>query len=351
MAVLFIAGFEEDDWSRVFSSYSIWASTTTKPRTGARGLEGATFGWPGWDTGLLSGSSSSVTCGMAVWIPPSNSGVLGSAKIFQYINAAGVNLANCILIANDGSFHIYGDANTEVASSGVGTKIAYGAWNYIEFAAYCPSYPTASHCSLWLNGEIIIDTDYPTMNSDPSYNGPIVRVVSGGYGNWHLGNTGSATVDHRPYIDDLYIRTGMTPYGDCGVYRMHITGTGTSTAWAPVGDTPNWKCVDDVDPDDNTTYVESNTLNQKDYYALENVTVSGTIHAVAATIRGTKTANGTRAVRLFIKSGSETNGRTLYLPLDGYKTDFHSVFETKPAGGAWDQSALDALEVGIELTV
>lgn len=340
MALLFMSGFEEEDWSIVFATVSGFTVSTDKPRTGTRSIMGNGI----WDTGLLSGSSTQMTAGIAIWIPPVASSWHASSILFKMLNGSGQLLAEFQVNSLNGSVRWVNDIGAQQQWSGPGVRLAYGAWNFVEAAFDSGSYPTGS-CKAWLNGESVIDGSFTRYNN---YDGTITQVREPG---WGIGNSADVDLDQRPYLDDLYIRTGMIPYGDTGILRMHVTGAGSATTWTATGSATNWQCVDDVNPDDDTTYVYSSVVGAKDLYALENVTITGDIYAVAMTIRGKKTSSGTRAVRALIKSTSEANGRTLYLPSSGYKTDFHSVFETKPTGGVWTQAALDALEAGIELTV
>jgi len=65
---------------------------------------------------------------------------------------------------------------------------------------------------------------------------------------------------------------------------LHPNGNGHTTygGWTPQGDTPNWKCVDEITPDNDATYnyVENPNPGRQECYELENTTANGTINNV-----------------------------------------------------------------------
>jgi hypothetical protein len=134
-------------------------------------------------------------------------------------------------------------------------------------------------------------------------------------------------------------------------------GVGTTTQLTAVGDTPNWKCVDEETADDDTTYVyrvESGfyTSSKYDTYAIQNHSLgSGTINSVTIYIRckmsgspysthWAKTAIRTHDTNYY---GSQNNLGTSYV-------NYNTQYTTNPyTGSAWTWDEVDAMEAGVQL--
>lgn len=93
-------------------------------------------------------------------------------------------------------------------------------------------------------------------------------------------NRVGSVVTYNDYFYDFYSTHADSPPFDelffsnnyiVGVLRPN--GAGSFSDLTPVGDTPNWKCVDEVTHDDDTTYVKVNnsTTHQHDTYAFSNL--------------------------------------------------------------------------------
>jgi len=79
----------------------------------------------------------------------------------------------------------------------------------------------------------------------------------------------------------------LTTTGGPGTETLRPNGAGTTTQLTPVGDTPNWECVDEETADDDTTYVKNTEATWKtDTYAMQNHSVgSGDIEQVIVYVR------------------------------------------------------------------
>jgi hypothetical protein len=182
-------------------------------------------------------------------------------------------------------------------------------------------------------------------------------------------NAGNASVDRiRPqttswvsgaasFFDDLVIwdTTGGAPtndfLGDIRVEALFPNGNGNSSQW--VGNdgnsTDNYLLVDETAPNSDTDYVESSTVGNKDTYAYGNLTpTTGTVYGVQINPFAKKTDAGARSIVSVARhSGSETDGPVKTLNSTyGYLPD---IRETKPGGGAWSISDINAAEFGIKV--
>lgn len=175
---------------------------------------------------------------------------------------------------------------------------------------------------------------------------------------WGANTVFACIGQHNWYFDDLYVCdvTGSVNndfLGDCKVECLFPNGNGNSSQFdgSDGNTTDNYLLVDETAPDDDTTYVESSDVGDKDTYAYGNlVTVAGEVKGVQAVPYAKK--NDAGPVRSIVSvartSGSETDstdkvmtGAYLYYP---------DIRETKPGGGAWTIADVNASEFGVKVT-
>jgi hypothetical protein len=156
-------------------------------------------------------------------------------------------------------------------------------------------------------------------------------------------------------FDDIYICDGTGGsnndfLGDCKVETLVPTGAGNSTQWAPSTGS-NWQNVDDATPNGDTDYNSDGTVSDKDTYAMSNlVTTSGTVYGVQSIVSAKKDDAGSRSIHAVVRSGSsETNGSDVTMTASYVQKQ--DVFETKPGGGTWSISDVNAMEAGVAVAV
>jgi hypothetical protein len=155
-------------------------------------------------------------------------------------------------------------------------------------------------------------------------------------------------------IDDLYVcdasgATNNTFLGPVTVYTLVPNGAGATTQFTPTGAASNWDCVNEIGGPDTTTYVASSTTGHIDYYAVEDIPGTVTaVHGVLVHARSMKTDNGARAEKIRCKVGANiTTGPSVQVSLNTYANS-SIVLNTQPDGSAWDETAAEAMEIGIE---
>lgn len=130
---------------------------------------------------------------------------------------------------------------------------------------------------------------------------------------------------------------------------LRPNGVGTNSENTPVGDTPNWECVDEETADDDTTYVyKGNSGWARDTYAMQDHSVgSGTINKVTVYIRCKEVTIGYG--RTVIRTGgSEYEGAVK--ALTGAWLEYNTEYATNPkTGSPWTWAEVDALEAGVDL--
>jgi hypothetical protein len=228
-------------------------------------------------------------------------------------------------------------AGTQLGSDGTATLMT-GQFYYIEFKATI--HDSTGTIDVKVNG--VSDISLTGQDTRNGGNASINQVV--------LGNDqGGASVTINSDYDDFYVADDFL--GELRGFYSAPNGNGNSSqlVGSDGNSTDNYLLTDDASPDDDTTYVESSTTDQKDTYAMTNLpSTASTVHAVMVVANARKDDAGSRSIALVARSGSnETDSpdKTLNTTY-GY---FEHAFTTKPGGGAWSSSDVDAMEIGVKV--
>lgn len=152
------------------------------------------------------------------------------------------------------------------------------------------------------------------------------------------------------YVDELSAEVDAAPPSKRFMYARP-NAAGADSEWTPIGDTPNFECVDDTGvPDDETTYVKALEAGLLDTYNVESITlpVDHVIRAVIPIAIARKTDSGTDAtLKLHSYDGAtyqSSAAKTL-------SVSYGSVWERQPLqpdGSAWNEADFAAMQFGIE---
>lgn len=166
------------------------------------------------------------------------------------------------------------------------------------------------------------------------------------------GGAGGASNDD---FDDLYILdgTGAAPnnayWGNTQIECIVPTGAGNYAEWTTLFGAPtHWQAEDEVPPDEDTSYVESAVLDQRDTYNFLNLgVVSATINGIQVLTRARTTLAGVANIaRLYRQAGADYQGADVVLQTSyNYQRE---VIELDPAAGpgAWVVAAVNSAEFG-----
>ena len=126
---------------------------------------------------------------------------------------------------------------------------------------------------------------------------------------------------------------------------------GDITQLIPVGDAPNWKCVDDIVPDENTTFVRVDLVG--DLYDLYNIpnhtTEVGVITNVCVFARVRTGGGNTSFHQIKIKTQATEYVGTYRTATSGWAT-YSDNWDINPNTlVAWTWADIDALQIGIRL--
>lgn len=139
--------------------------------------------------------------------------------------------------------------------------------------------------------------------------------------------------------------------GDLRVDSYLPNADGDTVTMTPSTGTTHYTLVDEV-PASATDYVTGDAAGEKDLFMMGNMGHTPTVvHAVIPAANMVKTDAGLRETTLVVKSGGvEYDGSSIALGTSAVK--YTRVLERNPNGDvAWTKSSVDALQVGVKVTV
>lgn len=154
------------------------------------------------------------------------------------------------------------------------------------------------------------------------------------------------------YMDDLAINdtaggVNDTWIGRGGIYMVKPQdATGTYDEFTPTPAVDNYANVDEIPPDDDVSYVESNVVDIRDAYTMTNlVPVAGTISAVKWLCRAKLAAAGIGGVKyLMVQAGVDYTGADKVL--DASYRNVEEILDVSPSTAAWTVAIVNAIEAG-----
>lgn len=317
---------------------------TTNPRTGTTCLR-VTQNGPSSNIArrVLGGAKTTVGLGMAVWIPnlpPGNN----EQKFFSWQDAA--NATQLVLfLQSTGVLELKRGGNVSLGVTSTPVIVA-GAYQHVECIAFFSQTVGTFECRV--NGVTVlslsgIDTVASSLVECSQVN------ICGSF-------TGSGFSSTDCYVDDVFA------YDDTGSYNNTFIGdrrvltlfpnANTSTAdWTPVGAATGYECIDEANPDDDTTYITAGTTGLASQFGLQNLPAGiSVVSAVVMVERARKTEAGTANTKVSLVSGASTAAGA-DKPLTEVYTYRQDVFQIDPATAApFTAAAVDALQLKVERT-
>jgi hypothetical protein len=264
----------------------------------------------------------------------------GPAPIMAVLDGTSIQID--VRLTNDGVLTVTRNGTTLTASSaGI---IAPTITNYIELKT---TIGNAGSYELRVNGVAVASgTGVDTQNT-ANATANVIRLGSA---------TSTALFTNADY-DDLYIcdGTGSTNndfLGDTRVDCFFANGNGNTSqlVGSDSNSTDNYLLVDETSVNDDTDYVQSATVSEKDTYAFANMTHSpSAIYGIQINMQANKTDSGLRSIQSVIRSGgSDTDGTAR--PMASSYNNYVQISETDPATAvAWTSSGFDAAEFGAKV--
>ena len=273
--------------------------------------------------------------GFAIRFPLS----MGSYNDLVYWRENGAAV-NHVTVSVDGSGYIVVKRDTTVLATSTSSLFMIGSWYYLEIKVVI--HDTTGSV------EVRVDT-VPVAFSASLTN---VDTRNGGTGNVNYVMLNGHFNDI--WFDDLYVcdDSGSVNNNFLGICAVETllpqTGAGTHQDFTPSTGTDHGAMVDEIPPDDDATYNASTTVGHQDSYNYPSLALTGTILGLQASIFPRKTDVGARTVAPIVRTGGTTTPGATVAPLTIYKY-FPQMWESKPAGGAWTEAEINALEVGMKI--
>jgi len=289
----------------------------------------------GWAHKLMPGAYATLIMGFAFW-PNSNGDANAYFAEFFESDAThlslGFNASNQIFVKRGGW-------NGTVLGTASGA-LPVAAWSYVEVKMTI--HDTAGAVEVRVNGvPVLLLADVDTRQGGSL--GKITNVRIGG-------NLFSYSAGY----DDLYVCDTSGAHnndflGDVRIDVLVPNGLGTYQDWTPSTGTDHAALVDETTPN-TTDYLTGVTPGAKETLTLGDLPAPGSVAAVQVCNYLAKADAGAAKTRNLIRSGT-TDACGPEAALSTSYVYSLSVHETDPAtGSVWSTAAVNALEVGVEVT-
>jgi hypothetical protein len=151
------------------------------------------------------------------------------------------------------------------------------------------------------------------------------------------------------FLDDIVIGTGGYP-GDLRADPLYPNADTATEDWTRSAGADTWDLIEEVPPSD-ATYISSGTDAQQSIVGLTDWTGTGKVPKfVVAWVRGWKTDAVADQVKIIDQEGVDTNVGPAMDLLTG--TSYVSkLLLNAPDGTVWDDTHVDALELGVESVI
>lgn len=264
----------------------------------------------------------------------------GTNPIIEVVDGTSAQVE--LRISTDGSLRV--TRNGTLLSATSSGAISAGATNYIEFKV---TINNSGSYELRVNAATVTSGSGVDTQATANASASLIRIGSSSPG----GTLSNAD------IDDLYICDGSGStnndfLGDVRVdcYLPNGNGNSSQLVGSDSNSTDNYLLVDETAVNDDTDYVQSSTVSEKDTYAFANIThTPASIFGLQINIQATKTDAGARSIQSVIRSGgSDTDGTAK--ALGSSYVNYMQIAETDPnTAAAWTQSGFDAAEFGAKV--
>lgn len=241
----------------------------------------------------------------------------------------------------DGAAALYDGSGSLISVSEPGFLVTRG-WNRVEAKVY--AHASAGTFELWVNGEQCLNLS--GLNT--------ITAASGTYHARAFLYSQSSVAAASTRFDDIYVcnTSGSTHndfVGDFTSLASFPTGDDT-TEWTPSTGNAHYALVDEAEPDDDTTYVDSDTVNDVDKFTTTNLTSIDSVLAVVLGVDARLVDAGDRSYRSILDSGgTEYAGQTVPLTDTTWVYTF-DIWEQDPDTSlAWTVNGYNATKPGVEV--
>lgn len=285
---------------------------------------------------------------MSFWMKTDSDVVTGS-KLIEFICAAdGTDQASIYL--EDGKLHGCSlDATTSTTQFGLATAnvVDDTGWHHVEIAASYDS--TDGFLKIWIDGNIEINFSGDNVSDGSLGSYGITRIIL-------YGGVGSSGI----WYDDILVwdewqgshggELAASYVGPIRIETCYPNANGTLNEFTPGGSgSANYDRVDEVDADEDTTYVEASVENKIDMYGFTDPTLTAAYFLCCVVNARAKNPDiGDASMRL--RMGTPTvQSESVDKPITTAYAHYQHAFMRHPATGAvftlpWDST----LEIGVK---
>lgn len=247
-------------------------------------------------------------------------------------------------INNDGTLSIYAGSVTIATST---LSLHTGRQYYIEM-----SYTLSGTSNINVSSTLRVNgIQWVTGNANSGINQTSLLVGTTTV-NGHLftGPSTNGNVISDCYICDATGSFNNTFLGDVKIQLILTNGDSTPLNWIPSGTgTTHWNLINEVPPDDDTTYVYQTATGSVDLWQWQDIPAfSGTVLGVQYSLYARKDAEGSKEFQQVVGT-SGTNTFNTISPSDDYIW-YPWCYDTDPDTGiAWTQVGFNAKVFGAKL--
>jgi hypothetical protein len=223
---------------------------------------------------------------------------------------------------------------------------AVNAWNH--FVIKVVIHNTTGSVSIRKNGNTSDDYTLTGVNT----RGGTASTQATRLGLKNISGTGSASCG----MDDLLVfdDSGAAPNTWCGDVRCYTLYPSADTAdadFSPSTGSDRYANVDDSSYDGDSTFNSSGTVNDEDFYELQNLPTTPTsIIAVQARSVVRKSDSGSRSAQMGIKSGATTDYHASTALGTTYDSQIKTYVTDPDTAAAWTASGVNALKIGMKVS-
>lgn len=257
----------------------------------------------------------------------------------EFRDAAGTTILQFRYFMQNGNVRIMRGA-TEIGTAPIGTISNLDVWHALEIR-YVPL-NTNGIVEFYVNGVLVTNvTGVDTTDGQEN-----VAAIVPTFQRLSTGGTSDGVVFDDLAVNDTAGLVNDGQIGRGGIVAMIPDGD-SSVQWTPSAGAVNFAMVDERPPDADTTYVETDTVNNRDLYTLTGEPAAGVVAAIAVRVRGRFTDAGGPQIATTINPGlGAVEGTTFALEAE-YRT-FRDIYDQNPdTTAAWTVSDLATLLAGM----
>lgn len=301
----------------------------------------------------LSFNGSSAASNAIIVLGAQSTWIVGCA--FKYSSAGsilalllGTGFQTGIMVNTSGTIQFHDDALNGIGFPSVVT-VTSGTWNYIELQATIATAISAGTALVKLNGVTILTL---TTGERTNYsNGTTADAVCFGQWSWLRFSGNFVGILDDIYINDTTGSFDNTFWGDITVDALFTSVAGTYQDMSITGTSTSVLATTDRAPDGDSTYVYSNTTNDRESFTFTTPAFSIlTVKGVQFLNYAKKVGSGTRTLTPFTRVGITNYDQSAAALSTSYGYTKALVRLNPATGLVWTESDILAIEAGAKVT-